>query len=131
MTAAAAWRTLRRQGGRLYLKHHALRCTAPTGTISPALRSALASQRRTLAHALEQWGPEAGYLVLWFIQEAPLSTEPFQRCPWIRVTDPMRFYSRLYADIQDGPTGPRARTGALQDDLRLLHEHTIFQMANQ
>ena len=32
---------------------------------------------------------------------------------------------RLYLDVQAGPLGPRARTGALQEDLRLLYKFDI------
>jgi len=37
------------------------------------------------------------------------------------VSDPVSFLVRLYRDVQVGPLGPRARTGALQEDLRLLY----------
>ena len=123
MNAATAWRALRRRGGHLYMEQHNLRCKAPTGQVTPTLRRALSSHRRTLTQALEQWGPVVGYLVLWFIEQAPLRTEPFHLDQGRRVTDPARFYCRLYADIQAGPGGPRTSTGALQHDLRLLYEH--------
>ena len=127
MNAATAWSTLHRQGGHLYLAPRGLRCKAPTGQVTPELRRALSSHRGTLTQALNGWGPVTGYLVLWFIEEAPLRTEPFHLEQGRRVTDPARFYGRLYADIQAGPGGPRARTGALQHDLCLLYEHEKAQ----
>ena len=70
---------------------------------------------------LEVWGEEAGYLVLWFLEEAPLTGEPFQLDQAQRVTDPSLFFYALYLDVHAGPAGPRARTGALQQELRLLY----------
>ena len=127
MNAATAWRTLHRQGGHLYLAPGGLRCKAPTGQVAPELRRALSSHRRILRQALNGWGPVTDYLVLWFIEEAPLRNTPFHLDQGCRVTDPVRFYCRLYADIQAGAGGPRARTGALQHDLRLLYEHDKAQ----
>ena len=48
-------------------------------------------------------------------------SEPFQLDHARFVSDPVLFLIRLYRDVQAGPLGPRARTGALQEDLRLLY----------
>lgn len=41
--------------------------------------------------------------------------------PGVRVVDRTRFLNRLRNDIQQGPSGPRARFGGLQRDLLNLH----------
>lgn len=51
-----------------------------------------------------------------------MTAEPFTLVPGCRVTDPLRLIVRLRSDVTDGPDGPRARTGALQDDLRRLYQ---------
>jgi len=48
-------------------------------------------------------------------------SEPFQLDQARFVSDPVLFFVRLYQDVQVGPLGPRTRTGALQEDLRLLY----------
>jgi len=48
-------------------------------------------------------------------------SEPFQLDQARFVSDPVSFLVRLYRDVQVGPEGPRARTRALQEDLRLLY----------
>ncbi len=108
MNAATAWSTLHRQGGHLYLAPRGLRCKAPTGQVTPELRRALSSHRGTLTQALEQWGPVVGYLVLWFIEEAPLRNTPFHLDQGRRVTDPVRFYCRHRAG--HGHNGIRGRS---------------------
>ena len=49
-----------------------------------------------------------------------LPAEPFELNPWTTVVDRTRFLKWLQADIRRGETGPRARLGALQTDLRHL-----------
>ena len=57
---------------------------------------------------------------LYLLYEA-VPTEPFQLDQVRFVRNPVSFLVRLYQDVQVGPQGPRARTGALQEDLRLLY----------
>ncbi len=54
------------------------------------------------------------------LQEA-VPSEPFQLDQARFVSDPVSFLVRLYHDVLVGPQGPRARTGALQEDLCLLY----------
>jgi hypothetical protein len=46
----------------------------------------------------------------------------FAFSPGVVVSDVDRFLKAFECDIQAGPNGPRARRGALQDDLRRLGE---------
>ena len=61
-----------------------------------------------------------GLHVLYLLYQA-VPSEPFQLDQARFVSDPVSFLVRLYRDVQAGPQGPRARTGALQEDLRLLY----------
>ena len=65
------------------------------------------------------WGELAG-LIEWFASWVPLA-EPFQLKLGITILDPQRWRQSIAADIAQGPSGQRARYGALQDDLRRLH----------
>ncbi len=65
------------------------------------------------------WG-DASEAVAWFASWSPPG-EPFQLKPGITILDPRRWRQSIAADIAQGPSGPRARYGALQDDLRRLH----------
>ena len=66
-----------------------------------------------------RWG-EAARAVEWFLaSESPAA--PFQLKPGITILDPHRWRQSITADIAQGPSGPRARYGALQDDLKRLH----------
>jgi len=42
--------------------------------------------------------------------------------PCIQVLEPQKFYDALRHDIEAGPGGPRAKTGALREDLRRLRK---------
>ncbi len=97
-----------------------LRC-GPTASLTDPLREALRNYKRDLLPALRTWGPLTGLHVLYLLYEA-VPSEPFQLDQARFVRDPALFLIRLYRDVQAGPTGPRARTGALQEDLRLLCE---------
>lgn len=66
------------------------------------------------------WPPEVQALVDWFLTLNPREIKPFYLEPHIRVGDPVKFCAGLRREIQTGPNGPRARSGALQDDLRKL-----------
>jgi len=65
------------------------------------------------------WPPEVQVLMDWFMELEPPKT-PFYLEPHIHVIDPEKFFVSLRREIQTGPTGPRARMGALQADLRVL-----------
>ncbi len=62
-----------------------------------------------------QWGDLAP-IVEWILSADP-PAEPFILKPAIRITNPERWWRDIAADIAAGPEGPRARHGALQDDV--------------
>ncbi len=61
------------------------------------------------------WGDLAP-IVEWFLSAEPPAT-PFKLKQGITITDPARWWADIIADIAAGPEGPRARYGALQDDV--------------
>lgn len=65
------------------------------------------------------WPPEIQSLIDWFITLEP-PTEPFYLESHRHIVAPSKFFASLQREIQTGPRGPRARTGALQWDLRKL-----------
>jgi hypothetical protein len=69
------------------------------------------------------WSQDMADLIAWFrsaVGRLPL--EPFSLSPCAMVSDPARCYAAIELDIAAGPLGPRARTGALQHDLRRLRQ---------
>ncbi|HUE13433.1 MAG TPA: hypothetical protein VMR25_04655 [Planctomycetaceae bacterium] len=73
--------------------------------------------------AIVGWHEKDLELVEWFRavrDRFPQSS--FWLWPWCHVSDPNRFFAALDLDVVSGPNGPRARRGALQDDLRRLRE---------
>jgi len=67
------------------------------------------------------WDAATEAIIRWF-GSTKLPINPFDLCVCVRVTNPAKFYSSLREDIGGGPNGPRARTGALQEELRLLYD---------
>jgi len=67
------------------------------------------------------WPPEVQSLVDWFMKLKPPET-PFYLEDHREIIDPKKFFSSLRRDIEAGPSKPRARTGALQSDLRNLRD---------
>ena len=67
------------------------------------------------------WDEEMSVLVDWFFETAP-PAKPFRLKPGVEVENPKKFYEALRKDIAQGVEGARARTGALQDDLRALFD---------
>ena len=65
------------------------------------------------------WPPELQSLINWFISTDP-PPEPFYLQDHLHVRDPAKFFGMLRHEVEVGPRGPRARTGALQSDLRNL-----------
>jgi len=51
-----------------------------------------------------------------------LPVVPFELNPWTTIVDRTKFLRWLQADIRRGHTGPRARLGTLQTDLRHLRQ---------
>ena len=66
-----------------------------------------------------EWPPEIQSLIVWFMKLEP-PAESFYLEPHLRVIDPEKFFATLRREIETGPSGPRARMGALQSDLRAL-----------
>ena len=78
------------------------------------------------ARIARRWG-DAAEAVAWFLASEPPSEAFVLRwCdrgirPAVTITDPEAFWHYLARDVAQGPTGPRARYGALQDNLKRLH----------
>jgi len=70
----------------------------------------------------DHWGQEMKELVDWFVTIDPGWVRPFNLEPHLRIDDPVKYFASLRRDIAAGPSGARARTGALHDDLRKLKE---------
>ncbi len=68
-----------------------------------------------------QWDAETGRLIEWFLRTPP-PPKPFSLYPGVTVLRPDRFWESLKGDIAGGPAAARARSGALQKDLRRLIE---------
>ena len=78
------------------------------------------------------WDAEAVELVTWFQNAGDsLPVEPFDLCSGCSVVDPAQFYAALRAEIATGPTGPRARLGTLQGDLRRLRDASRLTTAQK
>ncbi len=76
-----------------------------------------------LADSPTKWNTNAAELVAWFQNAGDcLPVEPFDLCSGCRVIEPARFFAVLRSEIASGPTGPRARLGTLQVDLRRLRD---------
>jgi hypothetical protein len=67
------------------------------------------------------WDEETSVLVDWFL-ETDLPEEPFRLRRGVEVAQPAKFFEVLKNDIAQGVGGARARTGALQEDLRCLFD---------
>lgn len=65
------------------------------------------------------WPADVKSLLDWFMI-SPTPEAPFQLTSCVRVVNSELFYGALRRDIEAGPRGARARTGALQADLRAL-----------
>ncbi|MEE9297191.1 MAG: hypothetical protein V3W34_19805 [Phycisphaerae bacterium] len=108
--ARAAGLTVRADGDRLVIRGPR-RCAE--------LAQSILARKPDVMAALAEWG-DAAAAVAWFGSWCP-PAEPFQLKPGITILDPRRWQKSIAADIAQGPSGPRARYGALQDDLRRLH----------
>lgn len=65
----------------------------------------------------KKWDAEVEGLIARFRALEPAS-EPFQLTPWAKVVDPVRYHAFLAMEIEWGPTGPRARLGSFQAELK-------------
>ncbi len=62
-----------------------------------------------------QWG-DLEPIVEWFLGATP-PAEPFKLKQGITITNPQHWWHDITLEIAAGPEGPRARYGALQDDV--------------
>ena len=68
---------------------------------------------------LSGWDSEMARLIEWFLITEPPS-QPFEISRGVTVAHPAIWWVAIRQDIAEGPSGPRAYTGALQADLRKL-----------
>ncbi len=66
-----------------------------------------------------EWDAEMLTLIRWFLGTHP-PAEPFELSKGVVVLKPVLWWTAARRDIATGPNGPRARYGALQQDLRRL-----------
>ncbi len=90
-------------------------------------KSAGAIAERLLDHKAEiiealaaEWDAEMLTLIRWFLGTHP-PTEPFELSKGVTIIRPALWWTATRRELVLGPQGtPRARTGALQEDLRRL-----------
>ncbi len=89
-------------------------------------KSAGAIAERLLDHKAEviealsaEWDGEMLTLIRWFLRTHP-PVAPFELCRGVTILRPALWWTATRRDITAGPSGPRARYGALQQDLRRL-----------
>ena len=79
----------------------------------------------------KSWNEKERYLINWFLSnQHKLPQPPFQLDVCRRVTG-LRFYDALKADIEKGPSGPRAMYNALQKDLLLVYKLYVNNLKSQ
>lgn len=67
------------------------------------------------------WNLREISLIEWYrANRSALPLESYQLSAGVYVSNPSKFYTQLDREIENGYQGPRARTGALQDDLEKL-----------
>ena len=70
---------------------------------------------------LREWDPETAKLISWFMGTKPPSGH-FELQQAVTIAHPSRYWEYVRGDINAGPRRGRGKTGALQDDLRRLHQ---------
>ncbi|MNY20393.1 hypothetical protein D3C86_1538690 [compost metagenome] len=86
----------------------------------PANPEAIERKRLEVEAEGETWDDETAWLIDW-LSTAPAPSEPFTLSSGQRVSDPALWLARIRKDAAEGSRGPRARTGALQDDVRVFY----------
>jgi hypothetical protein len=90
-------------------------------TASPSPQPAALPFRRPALTTSPNWPADLAALLL-TLAPADLPAVPFEfGGPYCVVVDCSRFLRSLKADVDIGPSGPRAMYGAIQADLRRLH----------
>lgn len=69
----------------------------------------------------EEWDPETALLIEWFLATKPPPGR-FELQQAVIIAHPARYWTYLRQDIAAGPKRARGKMGALQDDLRRLHQ---------
>lgn len=117
---------VRAEGGELIaLDNGKLRIKAPAPLaerLMGRLKQEKAGVVSFLAHRnrlLSGWDSEMARLIEWFLTIEP-PTRPFDLCKGVTVARPALWWVAIQQDIAEGPSDPRAYTGALQADLRKL-----------
>lgn len=77
----------------------------------------------------ELWAEPMEDLVKWF-PNAHFAQESFYLSESEHILNPEKYYTALKRGIEAGPNGPRARTGALQDDLQRLKTYCERRKSN-
>lgn len=75
---------------------------------------------------IEAWGTAMQALIRRF-QEAPLPAPNVEFTPGITIVDPKQWREALLKDIELGAGGPRAKTGALEAELKFFVSRTHSQ----
>jgi hypothetical protein len=81
---------------------------------------------------VSHWTARMQRLIEWFlahVEELPAAA--FSLGPALHVADPARWYFMLQLDIAAGPTGPRGRHGALEEELMVLLERWALPHENE
>ncbi len=109
--AEAAGLTVRVDGDRLVVR-------GPKS--AGAIAERLLDRKAEVIEALSaEWDDEMLTFIRWFLGTHP-PTEPFELSKGITVIRPALWWTATRRDIAAGPSGPRARTGALREDLLKL-----------
>ncbi len=109
--AASAGLTVRVDGDRLVVR-------GPKSASVIAER--LLDRKAEVIEALSaEWGAEMLTLIGWFLGTHP-PVGPFELCRGVTILRPALWWTATRRDIAAGPGGPRARTGALREDLLKL-----------
>ncbi len=126
MSAAPALvREVQAAGGRIAAVDGRLKLSAPA-PLPDGLVDELRTHKAEVLSFLQRqaslrWGAETAALIEWFLGTPP-PPEPFELYRGVTVLRPDRFWESLKGDIAGGPALARARSGALQKDLRRLTE---------
>ena len=124
MSAAALIADLRERGVQLDIGDCGLVCRARRGVLTSELKAAIRENKAYIERVLaterpkiiaSRWGDLAP-IVEWFLVAEP-PAEVFKLKQGVTIADPARWWRAIAADIAVSPEGPRARYGALQDDL--------------
>ncbi len=124
-TAPALVQEVRAAGGQIAVADGRLKLSAPA-PLPDGLVDELRTHKAEVLSFLQgqaslKWGTETAALIAWFLGTPPPS-EPFELYRGVTVLRPDRFWESLKGDIAGGPAVARARSGALQKDLRRLTE---------